>query len=496
MKDLRKIHAHLIKTGLSNDKIAASRVLSFCCSPSGDLNYAYRLFSRIDNPNLFIWNTIIRAFSQSSTPENAIHLFIEMLVSSQIEPSELTYPSVFKAYAHLGLAHSGTQLHGRVIKLGLQYDQYVRNNMIYMYASSGFLGEARRLFHERMDFDVVTWNLMIMGLAKCGEVGKAKKLFDEMPRKSTVTWNSMISGYVRNGKLVEALKLFGLMQDENIRPSEFTMVSLLNASARLGAIRQGEWVHEYMARNEFEMNTIVVTAIIDMYCKCGSIEKALKVFETSPNKGLSCWNSMILGLATNGCNYEAIQLFSRLISLNLNPDDVTFIGVLTACNHPGLVDKAREYFSLMTRTYKIKPSVKHFTCMVDVLGGAGLVEEAEELIESMPMNPDAIVWSSLLSACRKHGNIKIAENAAKQLLVLDPRESCGYVLMCNVLAASRQYEEAMKCRLSMKGRQVKKDPGCSLIEVNGEVQEFVASGTLHDRAEEIYLLLDELGMML
>nr|POE79276.1 pentatricopeptide repeat-containing protein, chloroplastic [Quercus suber] len=279
MKDLQKIHANLIKTGLAKDTIAASRILAFCASPAGDMNYAYLLFTHIQNPNLFAWNTIIRGFSQSSTPHNAISLFIDMLISSPIEPQRLTYPSVFKAYTQLGLAHDGAQLHGRIIKEGLESDPFIRNTILYM-----------------------------------------------------------------NGKLMEALELFGKMQEKRIKPSEFTMVSLLNACARLGALRQGEWIHDFIRKNDFELNVIVSTAIIDMYCKCGTIEKALQTFEAAPKKGLPCWNSMIFGLAMNGCEEEAIHLFSKLQSMNLKPDSVSFIGVLTACNHSGMVDEARLHY--------------------------------------------------------------------------------------------------------------------------------------------------------
>ncbi|TXG54556.1 hypothetical protein EZV62_019812 [Acer yangbiense] len=495
MRDLHKIHAQLIKTGLVKDPIAASRVLAFSASPAGDINYAYLVFTQIQNPNLFIWNTIIRGFSQSSTPQVAMSLFIDMLVTSSVEPQRLTYPSVFKAYAHLGMARFGAQLHGRVIKLGLQFDQFIRNTIIYMYANCGFLSEARLVFdHEDMEFDLVAWNSMIMGLAKCGEIDQSRKLFDKMVFRNTISWNSMISGYVRNGYFKEALELFGKMQEQNIRPSEFTMVSLLNACARLGAIRQGEWLHAFLSKNNFDLNSIVVTAIIDMYCKCGCPANALRVFESVPKKGLSCWNSMILGLALNSYENEAIELFSELESSNLKPDYVSFIGVLTACSHSGMVDKAKDYFRLMTETYKIEPSIKHYSCMVDVLGRAGLLEEAEELVRRMPWKPDAIIWGSLLSACRKHGNVDLAKQAAKRIMELDKNESCSYVLMSNLYAASHRFEEAMEERLLMKEKKIEKEPGCSLIEVNGEVHEFVAGGRLHPKTGEIYYLLNELGL--
>ncbi|KAK8482648.1 hypothetical protein V6N13_021164 [Hibiscus sabdariffa] len=496
MKDLKKIHAQLIKTGLVKDIIAASRVLAFSASPAGDINYASSVFARIEYPNLFAWNVVIRAFSRSSNPEIAISLFIHMLVHSSVEPERLTYPSVFKAYAQLGLACYGRQLHGRVIKQGLDRDRFIRNTVIYMYSNCGLLGEAWLLFDEDMELDVVALNSMVMGLAKCGEIGESRKLFDKMPMRNTVSWNSMISGYVRNGKFSEAMELFREMQGEKIQPSEFTMVSLLNASACLGAITQGKWIHDYILNHNFQLNPILVTAIIDMYCKCGDVEMALQVFRTSPQAGLSCWNAMILGLATNGCEREAIRLFTELESSSLEPDYVSFIGVLMACNHAGMVDRARQYFSSMTEKYKIEPSIKHYSCMVDVLGNTGFLEEAEQLIKSMPINGDVIIWGSLLSACRKHRNVEMAERAAKHVIELDPAESSGYILMSNVYAANRQFEEAIKQRLLIKEKQLEKEPGCSLIEVNGEVHEFVSGGRLHPQAKEIYSVLNELKLIL
>jgi pentatricopeptide repeat protein len=198
----------------------------------------------------------------------------------------------------------------------------------------------------------------------------------------------------------------------------------------------------------------------------------------------------------NGDAEEALHLFSKLQSMNLKPDNVSFVGGLTACNHSGMVDKASYYFSLMTDTYKIKPSIKHYSCMVDVLGRGRLLEEAEELIRSMPVDPDAIIWGSLLSACTKHRNIEMAKRAAKHVIELDPSDSCGYVLLSNLYAASSHFAEAMEERLSMKEKHIEKEPGCSLIEVDGEVHEFVAGGRLHHRAPEIYSLLNQLGLVL
>ncbi|KAK7385934.1 hypothetical protein VNO78_31921 [Psophocarpus tetragonolobus] len=496
MNDLQKIHAHIIKTGLSHHPVAASRLLTFSASSSGDINYAYLLFTTIPFPNLYCWNTIIRGFSQSSTPHFAISLFVHMLYSL-VPPHRLTYPSVFKAYAQLGAAHYGAQLHARVLKLGLLKDQFISNTIIHMYANSGLLTQARKVFDALLVLDVVACNSMIMGLAKCGQVDKSRSLFDNMPTKTPITWNSMISGYVRNKRIVEALNLFTQMQKQRIEPSEFTMVSLLSACAQLGALQHGEWVHDYIKRSHFELNVIVLTAIIDMYCKCGSIEKAVEVFEASPTtRGLSCWNSLIIGLAMNGYENEAIEYFSKLESSILKPDRVSFIGVLTACKHLGAIEKARDYFALMINEYEIEPSIKHYTCMVEVLGQSGLLEEAEVLIKGMSIKADFIIWGSLLSSCRKHGNVEIAKRAAQRVCELNPRDASGYLLMSNVQAASSQFEEAMEHRILMKERLAEKEPGCSSIELYGEVHEFLAGGRAHPKAREIYSLLNDSGFAL
>ncbi|KAL5125776.1 Pentatricopeptide repeat-containing protein, chloroplastic [Glycine soja] len=430
MKDLQKIHAHIIKTGLAHHTVAASRVLTFCASPSGDINYAYLLFTTIPTPNLYCWNTIIRGFSRSSTPHFAISLFVDVLCS-EVQSQRLTYPSVFKAYAQLGSGYHGAQLHGRVVKLGLEKDQFIQNTIIYIYANSGLLSEARRLFDELVELDVVACNSMIMGLAKCGEVDKSRRLFDNMLTRT---------------KAHGALELFRKMQRERVQPSEFTMVSLLSACAHLGALQH------------FELNVIVLTAIIDMYCKCGAILKAIEVFEASPTtRGLSCWNSIIIGLAMNGYERKAIEYFSKLEASDLKPDHVSFIGVLTSCKYIGAVEKARDYFALMMDKYEIEPLIKHYTCMVEVLGQAGLLEEAEELINGMPIRADFIIWGSLLSSCRKHGNVEIAKRAAQRVCELNPSDV--------PVAASNQFEEAMEHRILMRQRLAEKEPGCSSIEL-------------------------------
>ena len=245
---------------------------------------------------------------------------------------------------------------------------------------------------------------------------------------------------------------------------------------------------------KFESNLIVITAIIDMYCKCGSLSKATQVFERTTVKGLSTWNTMISGLAIHGHGREAIQMFSRLESSGLRPDRVSFIGILSACNHSGLVNEARRYFSTMREVYGIEPGIEHYGCLVDVLGRGGLIRDAQDLIDRMPVRPDSMIWGSLLSACRNVGDMEIGRRAAARIVEIDPWDSGGYVTLSNGYASGENFGDAASARLVMKEKGVRREPGCSAIEVNGCVHEFVAGGMLHGHAGEICEALNGLAL--
>lgn len=367
--------------------------------------------------------------------------------------------------------------------------------MISMYATCGSLDEACRLFDDCDEFDLVPHNSMVIGLAKKGLVDESRRLFDEMPSRNSVTWSAMISGYMRNGKDSEALRLFRRMQCEGIEPNVQTMVSLLGACASLGALEQGEWVCAYIKKKRYEPNSILTTAAIDMYCKCGNLAKARQVFENSSVKGLSTWNAMISGLAIHGQGSEAIRMFSRLESLaNLRPDHVSFISILTACSHSGLVNEARYYFKLMSEAYGIEPGIEHYGCLVDVLARAGLIGEAERVIDEMPMRPDVMIWGSLLSASRDAGDMETGRRAAAKIVELDPWDSGGYVTLANRYATGKEFVNAAGARMAMKEKGVRKETGSSVVEVEGGVHEFVAGGTVHSRGVEICGLLSGLSL--
>ncbi|CAN6323240.1 unnamed protein product [Urochloa humidicola] len=479
MAHLRQLHAALVKSGLARDPIAASRAVAFCAGPGRDVAYAERMVRYHPRPNSFMWNTVIRALSDGARPEAAVALFAEML-GSPTPPDRRTLPSLLAACARLGLdgAGAGAALHGMALKLGLAGDAYVRNAAIAMYASRGAAGEALALFGECPEFDAVACNSVIVALARAGRVDEAREVFDGMPERTVATWSAMVSAYARAARCGEALALFSAMQAAGgVEPNANVLVTVLGCCAALGALEQGAWAHAYIdRRGAAMMNALVVTALVDMYCKCGAVDKAREVFDAARSQGLaklSSWNSMMQGLAVHGQWREAIALFSEMKLQGLRPDNVTFIAVLTAYGHAGLPDEAKAAFASMASEHGVEPGIEHYGCLVDALARAGRLREAEEAILAMPVAPDAAVWGALLSGCRLHGDADRGARAAREAVLCDPRDSGVYVLAASV-AARRGGDAAAGVRGWMREAGVGKVPGCSMIEVNGVVHEFVS----------------------
>ncbi|EEC75797.1 hypothetical protein OsI_12731 [Oryza sativa Indica Group] len=476
MAHLRQLHAALVKSGLARDPIAASRAVAFCAGDGRDAAYAARLVRHHPRPNAFMWNTAIRALADGPGPGAAVALFVDML-GSPTPPERRTFPSLFAAYARLGRAGDGAGLHGMVVKLGLGGDAYVRNSVIAMYASRGAADEAIALLARCEAFDAVACNSAIVALARAGRVDEARAVFDGMPARTVATWSAMVSAYSRDSRCHDAVELFSAMQAEGVEPNANVLVSVLGCCASLGALEQGAWVHAYIDKHDVAMNALVVTALVDMYCKCGDIRKAREVFDASRSRGqakLSSWNSMMLGHAVHGQWREAAALFSELRPHGLRPDNVTFIAILMAYGHSGMADEAKAVLASMASEHGVVPGVEHYGCLVDALARAGRLREAEGVIAAMPVAPDAAVWGALLSGCRLHGDAEAAARAAREAVRCDPRDSGAYVLAASALARGGEARRGAAVRGRMREEGVGKVPGCSMIEVDGVVHEFVS----------------------
>ncbi|KAF8412883.1 hypothetical protein HHK36_000855 [Tetracentron sinense] len=597
MSELRQIQAHMTRTGVMFHLFPVSRVLSFCAlSDSGDINHARTIFSQIAEPNIYIWNTMIRGYcrakipklgfllfgrmvqeevemdnrtfvfalkacehflgvvegeeihcrtckagfisdllvqnglmhfyvkhgslisarhlfdsisvrdvvswttmidgyAQKSIPNEALKLF-DLMLSSGVEPNDVTMITVLSACSQMGVLSLGRSIHDFMEKKNVNCSLNLLNSLVDMYVKCGCLATARKIF-DKMEFrDAFSWTSMINGYAKNGELAFARHLFDEMPERNVVSWNAMIAGYSQNNQPREALELFHDMEEAHVVPIEATLVCVLSACAQLGCLDLGRWIHHYYIKQKrIQLSVILANAFIDMYAKCGSIDDAVNLFDQMIEKDLVSWNSMIVGYAVHGCAEQAVSLFEQMKSVGLGPDDITFVGVLSACSHGGLVIQGQEYFKNMRRVFNVEPKVEHYACMIDLLGRVGLLEEASDLIKRMPMEPDEAVWGALLNGCRMHGNVELGKLVADKLLHLDPKDSGIYALLANTCATRRRWEDVRMVRSMMRTRGIKKTPGCSSIEVEGESHEFLVADLSHQRIEEIYKVLDEIFLL-
>ena len=411
------------------------------------------------------------------------------MLSEGVEPNCFTFSAVLKV-CPLG---PGKALHCQAIKFGFDSDLYVRTGLVDVYARAGDVWSAQHLFDTMPEKSLVSLTAMLTCFAKHGKLDEARVLFDGMRKRDVVCWNVMIDGYTQHGMPNEALFLFRKMLRARVKPNEVTVLSLLSACGQLGALESGKWLHTYMANNGIRINVHVGTALIDMYCRCGSVEDARLVFDRIQDKDVVAWNSMIIGYAIHGFSQDALELFNGMRKIGYQPTDITFIGILSACAHAGWVSEGLEFFRSMKDEYGIKPKIEHYGCMVNLLSRAGHLEEAYELIKNMKIDPDPVLWGTLLGACRLHDNAALGEEIAEFLVRHDLANSGTYILLSNIYAAAGNWEGVARVRTLMKESGIQKEPGCSSIEVNNKVHEFLAGDKKHPKSKEIYVMLEEIN---
>ncbi|KAF8370177.1 hypothetical protein HHK36_031809 [Tetracentron sinense] len=432
----------------------------------GDVEAARQLFDQMPERDIVSWNSLISSYVWNGFSEEAFEMFRDAIIENVL-PNKVTFLSILPAVADLGCAFRGGYVHTLIFKTGIDVDGVLCSALVDMYC-------------------------------KCDCLEMAFQLFASNPaRRNVASWNPMLAGLVRCNSFEEALDLFRTMQLQNVEPDYVTMIAILPAIANLGAVGIGKWVHSYTQRKKIRVNATLGSALVDMYSKCGCIELSLQVFTMVEHKTIELWNAMVAGLAINGQGKDAIELFYQMCVANLEIDDRSFAAVLNACSHSGLVDDGLEFFAAMKDVYKISPKIQHYGCIVDLLGRAGKLEEAKDLIcNNMLIKPDTVIWKSLLGACKIHGNVKIGEFAASHLIELDPSDSSSYVLMSSIYDAAGQLNDAIMMRKMMNEAGIRKEPGFSLIESGGVVHKFFVADKSHPRSEEIYTMLDEMGSKL
>ncbi|XP_072973108.1 pentatricopeptide repeat-containing protein At2g22070 [Typha angustifolia] len=455
----------------------------------GRMDLAVSQFERMTERSTVSWNAIIAGYNQNGLDLKALEFFHQMLKDPSMTPDNFTFTSVLSACANLGMLKAGKQIHACIIRTELPYNEQVGNALISMYSKSGGVKNAQRIVEHTVasDLNMISFTALLEGYIKLGDLQPARKIFDFMNYRDVVAWTAMIVGYVQNGFNSDAMELFRLMIDKGPKPNNYTLAAILSACSSLASLEYGRQIHCKAIKSGEVFSVSVSNAIITMYAKSGSISTARRVFnQICWRKETITWTSMIIALAQHGLGEEAITLFADMLHLGVKPDHITYVGVISACTHAGLVEEGKRYFEQMQSKHMIEPTLSHYACMIDLFARSGLLDEAQEFIEKMHVEPDAIAWGALLSACRVHKNAELAKIAAERLLTTDPDNSGAYSALANVYSACGRWHEAAKIWKLMKDRGIKKEQGFSWIQIQNKVHVFGADDGLHPEREAIY----------
>ncbi|KAK6159667.1 hypothetical protein DH2020_003048 [Rehmannia glutinosa] len=462
-----KIHGFVLKSGVLYDCYVSNSVLDMY----GELRCVEslnKLFDEMPLRELISWNVLISGFVKNNRFEDAVRVYRAMRQVASVQPDEATVVSTLSACTALKSLDLGQEIH-EYVSTQLGFTTIIRNALLDMYAKCGYSDVARGIFDAMPEKNVICWTSMVSAYVNSGHLDEARALFERSPVRDLVLWTTMINGYVQFNKVDEAMTLFRYMQMDGVKPDKYTLVALLTGCAQLGALEQGEWIHAYLEENGITIDAVVGTALIEMYAKCGCLEKSVNIFYQLNQKDTASWTSIICALAMNGNTSRALQLFSEMIQVGVIPDDITFIGVLSACSHGGLVEEGRKHFDSMDKVYHIQPKLEHYGCMIDVLGRAGLLDEAEDMINKVPDKDNKIIvplYGALLSACRNYENVDMGERIAKRLVEIESSDSSSHTLLANIYAAACRWEDVTKVRKKMTIIGPKKLPGCSAVEIH------------------------------
>ncbi|KAM7472603.1 hypothetical protein LguiA_010786 [Lonicera macranthoides] len=455
----KSIHCYVLRSGFES-LVNVSTALVDMYSKCRLVGTARSIFDRMSFKTVVSWNSMIDGFAQSGDSEEALMLFEKML-DEGLKPTTVTIMGALHACADSGDLTRGQFIHQLVNQYALGYDISVMNSLISMYC-------------------------------KCKRVDIAAKLFEKLQSKTLVSWNAMILGYAQNGHVTEALNLFCKMKLKNMKPDSFTLVSVIPALAELSVLRQAKWIHGLVIRTCFDKNVFVMTALVDMYAKCGAIHTARNLFDSMGERHVTTWNSMIDGYGTHGLGKAAVELFHEMQKGDTKPNEVTFLCIISACSHSGFVEEGRQFFTIMKEDYGIEPSMDHYGAMVDLLGRAGQLNEAWDFIQNMPVKPAINVLGAMLGACKIHKNIDLGEKAANELFELNPEEGGYHVLLANIYATASMWDKVAKVRTTMEKKGIQKTPGCSLVDLRNEVHTFYSGSSWHPQSKKIYAYLETL----
>ncbi|XP_042041019.1 pentatricopeptide repeat-containing protein At3g12770-like isoform X1 [Salvia splendens] len=464
VKELGKqFHAKLIKLETMKDPFLNVGLVDMY-SKCRLMKYALTVYHLIPEKGLVATNALISGLSQNGEIREALTLFQEMHKEC-MEFNHATLLAVLNAVADVQATSMCKQVHTLIMKSGYEADNFITNSLVDSYG-------------------------------KCSQVNDAARVFEECPNVDLPSFTSIMTAYAQRGQGEEALKLYLKLPEMDIKPDSFVFSSLLNACANLSAYEQGKQIHVHVLKMGFNSDVFAGNSLVNMYAKCGSIEDAGCAFSEVPERSVVSWSAMIGGLAQHGLGKEALDLFNDMLKDGTAPNHVTLVSVLSACNHAGLVDEAQWYFDTMKERFGIERMQEHYACMIDVLGRAGKLDEAKDLVNSMPLETNGAIWGTLLGAARIHKDVELGKHAAEMLYTLEPEKSSTHTLLANIYASAGLWENVVKVRRLMKDRKVKKEPGMSWMEVKDKIHTFIVGDRSHPRSEEIYLKLEELGHLM
>ncbi|PKA58501.1 Pentatricopeptide repeat-containing protein [Apostasia shenzhenica] len=454
-----QLHSHSIKCGfISNFFVAAAAMDMYM--KNAEVERARKVFDGMPERDTVAWNVLVTGYSQNWMSKEALAAYNEMQ-SAGFDVGQSAVASILSACSQLQLLHQGKFIHAWVLKYGFDADTVTATALIEMYAN-------------------------------CEDVKSANRVFDEMNAKDLVSWNCLIAGCARKGFIEGAIRLLVDMQKHGLKPNGSSLAGILPSIAQTGMLHMGKSCHGFTIRHHLAEDEFVRAALLDFYAKSGDLRIAQRIFDTMSSRSVVDWSAMIAGYGTHGNGTKALDLFDEMLASNARPNHVTFVGVLSACVHSGLIEKGKKYFQSMIQEHGITPLPQHFACMVDLLARAAHFNEAMELISSMPVEPAAGVWGALLSGCRVHGNIKLAKLAGKKLFELSPSEPGFYVLLSNTYAAAGMWEEVGEVRKRMREMGLRKEAGWSSIEIGREIHYFISGDTSHHDSCEIYQKVEEM----
>ncbi|KAJ8541560.1 hypothetical protein K7X08_002376 [Anisodus acutangulus] len=475
------VHSEIVKLGFESSVFAMNTLMDFYAKCGGNLGSARKVFDEMSERDVVSWNTMICAYMSYANQEYALCLFEAMP-----ERNIVTWNSVIAGLLKVG----NMELARSVFKRMPEKNDVSWNTMISGYVKLGDVETARAIFDEMPGKSIISWTAMVSGYATIGDVQSARKVFDRIPAKNVVSWNAMIAGYVNNHMFDEALSVFQhMLIDGNCKPNQTTLISVLSACSHLGSHEHGKWIDSFIRKNKFDSSVPLGNALIDTFAKCGDMENAKAVFLRMAQRCIITWTTMISGLAVNGHCRDALELYEKMCLDGVEPDDVVFIAVLSACTHGGLLEEGKRVFYQMVNKFGIKPRIEHYGCMVDLLGRAGKFEEALSFIQSMHLEPNAVIWATLLSACKIHGNGELLEFLTWRILEQEPNNPSYLTLIMNLSSSIGRWQDALNFRRATRDQGIEKIPGCSSIQIGNSVHEFSAKDTKHSQRKEIYRVL-------